>query len=274
MNTATFRFRFPPVVEVALSVQFAPLSDMTAGHLGLLWSRFRDRFPICSEHPALEPLSSDFDSPTTTGPKIRFIRNPASDVRLWFVDKSRSDLVQVQRDRFARNWRKTKDGQAYPHYKHVRDSFSHDIDVFASYVREEGLPKLEPNQCEMTYVDHIEPMGVWEHHGQLDRVTTLWKKVDADVLNCHPEYAKMNCAYLLHDANGVANGRLQVSFEPAYRDSDQMPIFIMKSVLRGQPEEASVPACIDFFDQGRELIRRAFISLTTPQMQEAWEPER
>jgi hypothetical protein len=38
-------FADPPVVEVALSVQFDPLSALRTPQIGLLWAEYRTRFP-------------------------------------------------------------------------------------------------------------------------------------------------------------------------------------------------------------------------------------
>ena len=45
MPTPLPDFENPPVIEVVCGVSFAPLTDLKAVHLGLLWERFRDRYP-------------------------------------------------------------------------------------------------------------------------------------------------------------------------------------------------------------------------------------
>ena len=46
-------FAKPPVHEVALSVMFDGLAEWKAIHTGLLWQKFRDRFPTTEDHPPL-----------------------------------------------------------------------------------------------------------------------------------------------------------------------------------------------------------------------------
>ena len=39
-------FGNPPVTEVVLGVQFGTLDRLLAPHLGLVWTEFRDQFPL------------------------------------------------------------------------------------------------------------------------------------------------------------------------------------------------------------------------------------
>ena len=47
-------FDNPPLIEVALSVQFDPLEQLRTPQIGLLWAEFRDRFPVTQEHVPLD----------------------------------------------------------------------------------------------------------------------------------------------------------------------------------------------------------------------------
>ena len=52
--------------------------------------------------------------------------------RFWFVNESGNELVQVQRDRFIRNWRKTEGQPGYPSYDNLREAFADDWDFSQS----------------------------------------------------------------------------------------------------------------------------------------------
>ena len=45
----------PPVVEVMMSVQFEVLSSFQPVHFGLLWERWRSRYPLTSHHAPIAP---------------------------------------------------------------------------------------------------------------------------------------------------------------------------------------------------------------------------
>lgn len=59
VNNSLPRYGKPPVVEVAPSVQFDRLS-ISAAHLGLVWQKFRERFPNIREKPELESIVERF----------------------------------------------------------------------------------------------------------------------------------------------------------------------------------------------------------------------
>ena len=42
MSQPFLEFECPPIVELVLGVQFAPLSRLTSGHLGWFWKQFLD----------------------------------------------------------------------------------------------------------------------------------------------------------------------------------------------------------------------------------------
>ena len=57
-------FTYPPIIEFVLGVQFAPLENMTTGHLGLFWEHLgRDGWPLVGDEPPLDPQFELFDKP-------------------------------------------------------------------------------------------------------------------------------------------------------------------------------------------------------------------
>jgi uncharacterized protein (TIGR04255 family) len=95
-------FERPPLVEVVLSVQFSDLRGYRSVHPGLLWDRkFRDSFPEFAEHAPLSPVFETFGPTPTEGPGFTLEQLPGPPVpRLWFMNKDRSHLIQVQANRF------------------------------------------------------------------------------------------------------------------------------------------------------------------------------
>ncbi len=51
-------FERPPVIEVVLSAQFAPLSELRVPHLGLLWNDYKSEFPEFDCRVQIELLSA------------------------------------------------------------------------------------------------------------------------------------------------------------------------------------------------------------------------
>ena len=133
-------FTNPPVAETALSAQFERLSSMQTAHLGLYWSEIRERFPRTEEHgelPSLIELPADQPQPPV-GIQFQALEAPPTP-RLWFVDEAGTALIQVQRDRFIKNWRKTGEGDEYPRYERVREGFDRDFAGFAEFASRNEL---------------------------------------------------------------------------------------------------------------------------------------
>src|SRR5688500_8008989 len=124
MNAPLPEFDNPPVVEVALSVQFEKLEGLRVPQLGRIWHAFRNRFPRTEEQMPLEPAFEQFGVPTTGKPEVRVeLSSVPTTPRVWFLNEQGTELVQIQQDRFVRNWRKQTDDEAYPRYEYLRRSF-------------------------------------------------------------------------------------------------------------------------------------------------------
>jgi len=91
-------FRKPPVAETVLSLQFEPLGQLTAAHLGLLWQRFRSELPEVEEHPPLRPVIEKFELPSPAQVDVT-IEEKLPVPRLWFLNAPKTELIQVQVDR-------------------------------------------------------------------------------------------------------------------------------------------------------------------------------
>ena len=263
-------FNKPPVTETILSLQFAPIAKMTAVHVGVLWQRFREQFPLVEEHPPLPPISEKFGPAIPSGLDIRIEEGPPIP-RVWFMNESKTELIQVQTDRFIHNWRKMQGSEPYPRYEPVRDEFRGEVATFEQFLEDERLGSLAVNQCEVSYINHIEPAGVWERHDQLERVLRNWSHLpDAFLPNAEDVLARIR--FVIRDSEGEQPiGRLHVSLQSAWKKVDQSPILVLNLTARGVPLRAGTEGAFAFFDRGREWIVKGFADLTTPAMHKAWE---
>jgi len=268
-------FADPPVVEVALSVQFEPLTALRTPQIGLLWTKFRDRFPKIEEHAPLDPIMERFGISGPPKPSVHFqmTRKPPMP-RCWFVSDDDAELIQIQQDRFAHNWRKTGKHAEYARYKHIRKKFRDELDEFAGFVKRESLGSLEPNQCEVTYVNHIVAGRGWDRHGELGNVLTLFEAQYTEEFLPDLEEARVGGAYVIPDSQGNPLGRLRMTVEPAYRGVDKTPIIVLNLVARGRPEGKGMDGVMKFIDTGHEWIVRGFAAITTPQMHKIWGRKR
>jgi len=262
----------PPIVEVALSVQFEPLTELHAAHFGLLWERFRRRFPKTLEQAPINRVIEEFDARPRPDAGIQFelVDKPPMP-RCWFLDDAENLLIQVQQDRFAVNWRKSTSEQEYPHFQKVLDLFTETFAAFLSFVQDEQIGEVRPDQCEVTYIDHLTQSGVWEHHGQLDRVLTTWRHAADEYLPLEPENVRFAAQYQIPGTmDETPAGRLHVQAQPAYRRSDGQPIIVLTTIARGRPLGDRVDGIPGFFEIGHKWAVRAFAAFTSPAMQATW----
>ncbi len=70
-------------------------------------------------------------------------------------------MIQVQNGRLHYNWIR-RQGGAYVRYPQHRPKLDQVLSAFRTFLREEGLCELNPNQWEVTYVNHIPKGTVWE----------------------------------------------------------------------------------------------------------------
>ncbi len=149
-------FTNSPAVEVALAIGFQQLAGLGTVELARLWQeRFSRAFPKVQEQPRVEMAIEQFGLPTP-GPVFKFqlLETPLVP-RLWFLNSDESQLVQVQNNWFARNWRQQASGPEYPHYPNVRGLFEADLSGIIEHVRKSRLGVFKPIQCELTYINHI-----------------------------------------------------------------------------------------------------------------------
>lgn len=263
-------FENPPVVEVALSVQFEALAGLRTPQLGLLWQEFRNRFPITEEHPPLDAVLERFGIPPTPNiARFQMLTSPPVP-RCWFLNREGTELVQVQQDRFVHNWRKVGDTDTYPRYDHVKSTFENELRCFDKFLAHHQIGELNPNQCEITYVNHITSGEGSKHHGQLGDVFTFFAPRYTDEFRPIPEDGRFSLRYVIPYGPGEPAGRLHVAVEPAYRSADDVPMFALTLTARGRPLADGVPGVLGFLDVGREWIVRTFASITTPQMHTIW----
>lgn len=263
-------FDNPPVVETVLSAQFEKLDALSSVHLGLFWQRMRNEFPRTQEQPALEPVFEQFDTKPQTPPRILFIPQgvPISQ-RLWLLNAPGTEMLQIQNDRFVKNWRKAGDEHQYPHYEPViKPAFTRDFATFVKFLADEQLGTPEINQCEVTYVNHIVSGDGWNDWSEADKIFTFWKRSEqpypgpASDVNFHARFP-------IRDSSHNLIGRLHVDVTPALRSADNAPMYVMNLTARGQLGDG-----VEFFDIGRRWIVNSFKNLTTDRMHKIWREKR
>jgi uncharacterized protein (TIGR04255 family) len=193
------------------------------------------------------------------------------------ISENQTELVQVQQDRFVRNWRRYHDGNAaYPEYvEHLRPKFIEDLQIFSSFVESESLGQLEFDQCDITYVNHIEGSGVWTSPDQYAKVFPGL----APGLEVGPrsplESIGLRTRHELFDATDEFVGRLYIQLDsgttlPTAEKPEPQPIFALQLIARGRPLGNGLDGLLSFLDFGHDAIVTTFDSITSDAMHKAW----
>lgn len=164
-------FERPPVVETVLGVQFEPLPDFRNAHLGIFWSFLNSEdvrstlgraWPHSIDAPRLDPQHERFggEKPWRRfGFELKVSQDPS--VRIQIQDADRNRMIQLQNGRLHYNWL-GHEGGGYPRYHEIRPEFDKVLKQFEHFLNDHKLGKLQPDQWEVTYVNHIPRGTVWE----------------------------------------------------------------------------------------------------------------
>lgn len=266
-------FKNPPLVEVAMSVQFDELSNFRSVHAGLLWEKFRKKFPQFAEQPEIPPKFETFGGKrqSLTRPQIKLVHAQTPSVpRYWFLDKNGNELIQFQQNKFVHNWRKNNNRSLqYPRYEHIRSKFSAELRKINAFLRENELGKIVPNQAEITYVNMIELPGNRDPWTNFGTVFNHWTNNRYQSKFGNLEHSNFSMQFVSNDENGDPFGRLYTSASPAV--SDEHYCIRFELVFRGSPKKQNVKSTLELLDAGREKIIFAFAEMTTPALHRHWE---
>lgn len=261
----------PPVTEVVLGVQFNSLDRFLTPHLGLVWEEFNSEFPLIEEHPYFPPSFETFGMPAPfmiPNANFQIITRPEM-MRINFLNAEKTQLLQVQRDRFLHNWRKTGEGDDYPRFERMIETFATGLRKFIAVIDRENLGPVVPNQCEVTYFNQIpvpENETIWFQFAQTFPGIAGAGAIDGVG---EPEDARFVLRYIIPADDGSPLGRVTVAAQPARR-ADGVTIIQFTLVARGKPVTLDVPGVLDFLARGRILLNRVFKKITSSTMQERW----
>lgn len=263
-------FDRPPVAEVVLSVKFNP-TGLTVGHVGLLWQEYRRTFPNIEEHAPLDvPVEILKERrPALAPPKIEVVQVPRT--RTWFVSEAGDQLVQVQHDFFAHNWRRAAAAPSYPRYAAIRNEFEAELKEFVAFLEKQELGTPVPVQCEVSYVNHITMDGDLRGHEDLHDVFRLWAAPSFEFLPKIDD-GRFLARFVIPGTKGEFLGRLHLSVQPGFigEGPEERQVFVATLTARGVPTSDSVSGILEFLDKGHEWIVRGFADCTTPRMHMVW----
>ena len=260
------KFDRPPVSEVVMSVQFEPVPNLTIAHLAAWWHDVAEnRYPLARERPPVDAQLERFDN---AGPSLSLKFGPSvAPVALWLFDKDETELVQVQADRFTRNWTRTG-SETYPSYAALKPRFDQDFQSLRDHLRQQGFPPLVATQCELTYLNPIEPGMHWSRPGELNKVIAPWSGRFSEPFLREPEAVQLAARWMV-ESGGAPVGRFTAEVTPMPAGGTTKILLTLQCRLR--PLATGQPGIDASLELAHEWIVWGFASLTTEQMWTTWE---
>ncbi|MGH3808061.1 MAG: TIGR04255 family protein [Pseudonocardiaceae bacterium] len=269
MTNPSVSFARPPVVEVVAGIAFTNYNTDFSSILAAFWKEaLRDRFPVLHQQPPYAPPEEQFSEYPVTGFNFQFAGEfPAA--RLWASTPDGSELIQLQHDWFARNWRKVKPEDEYDRWPARRNALASSFIELDEYLSANGFARPVINQCEVSYINHVSLDDFPKGHGAIGGII----RGQSELSRSNPiENLTLQAAYILQEESQSA-GRLHVALKPALNSSG-IPIYVLELTVRSAPGRTGIESALSFLDKGRDAINSAFVALTTDEMHEKWGIQR
>ena len=267
-------FERPPVAEVAMAVYFSPRLVVPTAELAGLWQKWRDRYPLAEDKPALPRLPPPGLQPSGGQSWALQLAPAIPNLRMWFLSRTRDRVIQLQPDRLVLNWRRTADDQPYPRYTALVPEFRGLLADTIELCRALEQPVPLCNQVELTYINPI-PLSSLPPPAGLEQLLSPWTGATTDTFLPAPTAIQIQAQYpmvppLGHDPVGslhvlAARGAVQRIAESAPEDG-----YLLQLFARGAPSDQSADGAQALLDLAHWLIVNGFRSITTPQMHSHW----
>jgi uncharacterized protein (TIGR04255 family) len=248
-------FERPPVQEVAIGIEFAPLASFSIFWMAEFWRQIKDQYPSVEEHPALPP--SPPPGTSIQVPRLEFITT-APPVRFWFVSERQDILIQLQRDRLILNWRRAE-GE-YPRYSTLISRFSEVWESFNGFAEQSVGEQPLPVAAEVTYVNAID--------------TKAAQMPAEEIVLLHgsawlPSKPVKGQAVFVYSSADDPHQETQVNFEYDRRSAETLRLQVTTRValLPNLPHAEGFRASLD---KAHSASVGAFRAVTTDEMHKIW----
>jgi uncharacterized protein (TIGR04255 family) len=262
-------FDRPPIDEVAIALQLSePIPGFTDAHVGLYWQSVKQSYPRVESQPRLSVTPETLDEgPPPVGQTLQMPMLQLGG-RTWLVSDDDAFVVQIQNDRFTRNWRRRE--QAYPHFEALAEAFWNSWHSFGSMLEGEGISIPSVQQVEVTYINWVTDMGMSDF---LKAARSA--EVEVEGVDQFPTEQTWTARYSVRSAGGMY-ARLHAQCAPAIR---------LPTSAQAQPEQGVqfalnfvAPTIGDMTDnavderlsRARDVIVRTFTSVTTTDAHHVW----
>lgn len=240
------KFTKSPLTEVVCGVEFnAP--EFSSVHFGLYWQAIREKFPVLPLDRS--PIGEVELLPIM--PKLR---------RVWFESVDKKQLIQLQANRFHYNWRRQDENEEYPHFELIFPQFEQEWQTFQNWwIEQEGLP-LQPMNYELTYLNQVDSKFGWHDSSDTHKIFTFVGKEWNGFLQ-NPSSYRSEIHFPLPDSSGS----LSVSLKQIKIEENLSAVFF-ELTCKGEVKSETKA----WFKMAHDFTVKAFLELTTEEIQEEW----
>lgn len=254
-------FMDPPLDEVVLGTQFAPVPGYMSVHSMKVWELFKAEFPNLRELPVLEPQFETFGGINAqAGPRIQVGDLPVGS-RLWFLSDDENHLIQFQPDRFITNWRRKPNTRPYPRFEGLAKDFETNIRKLASHFESDFGYRVSINQAEIAYINII-PVDSFSDAGQWFE---LWNGGAFEVEALNTSFNEV-----IKGADGKPFARLSHQIQSVFAANGKQRAFRLSLTFKGKPARSDIESAVEFLSAGRNFIVTRFGEITTEEAHMKW----
>lgn len=252
----------PPINEIALSVSLATATLFDAYDVRSFHDLFRHEFP---GHERTDPIEGvDFEQYAGLTP----LNADGRATRWWFTSADGADILQVQQNFIARNWRRMvgiDDAPKYPGFTEVRGSFDKAVNQSRTWHRGQGRDMPKPRAVELMY-DDVLP-GLIENEkfmlsSMLNHLSSLGSRM-ANWQNAWIESVTVP---------GAPDATLSVQIVAAAASvaGSSEPRPVVRIIWRAAMETDSWSTVAAFFDAAHAHIGRRFHEIVADKVKSNW----
>lgn len=257
------KFVRPPVNEVGLSVSFATATVLNPFDVRATHELFRDAYP------GVQRVDSTSGNEFELGVGLPPLNiQPVN--RWWFISADTANVLQVQENYVARNWRRTVglgEAPSYPGFDELLMSFESALGTLAKKSEAEGLSLPEIRSCELMYDDIIpglESGGAF----QLSRMISFLKERPPR------QEANWRCSWVepIDVPETGLSGTLQVTILAAGIPSDDGQSLrpILRIVWKATALQTAASQIRAFFNAAHAHISARFGEIVSAEVKESW----
>lgn len=258
-------FDLPPIAEVALSIQTAPIPGLQTSHMAVFWQEsMRDDYPHAQDQPPVPPAIERFGEDAFLPNVVFGVGLPFG--RQWYLNEDQTRLVQLQNDRLVVNWRRLG-STSYPHYSNLREEIERLWQGWSDFLNSQGLRQQPVVQAEVTYINQVpveDPLDGLSDLNRLFRVVSLDWPTEIGAA----ESVQFEQRFVV-DAPGGGLARMYLAVSPGLLANGGSCISFNLTV-RGAPRDSSLLSALAWLDFAHNQITNTFADVTSAMMREKW----